>query len=119
MKNVYKSKFENSFAQTLKQLNLPVSYEPDKISYTLQCTYTPDFKIADNVYVETKGLFDSDDRRKILAVISQHPDIDIILVFQNPNMKINKGSKTTYAKWCEKHNIKWATPNNILSMIDK
>ena len=119
MKNVYKSKFENSFAQTLRQLNLPVSYEPDKISYQLQCTYTPDFKIADNVYVETKGIFDSDDRRKILAVINQHPDIDIILVFQNPNMKINKGSKTTYAKWCEKHNIKWSTPNNILSMIDK
>lgn len=36
-------------------------------------------------------------------VIEQHPDKDIRFVFQNPNAKIAKGSKTTYADWCAKH----------------
>ena len=35
-------------------------------------------------------------------VIEQHPDKDIRFVFQNPNTKIAKGSKTTYAIWCQK-----------------
>jgi hypothetical protein len=29
-------------------------------------------------------------------------------VFQNANAKIYKGSKTTYAKWAEDHDFKWA-----------
>ncbi len=30
------------------------------------------------------------------------------MVFQNPNGKIRKGSKTTYANFCDKHEILWA-----------
>ena len=30
------------------------------------------------------------------------------MVFYNANQKIKKGSKTSYAMWCDKHNIKWA-----------
>lgn len=107
--NQYKSKFEQKFAQKLQQLNLPVKYEPDTITYTLTNTYKPDWKISDNVYIETKGLWEPSDRRKILAVINQNPSITIIMCFQNPNIPINKGSKTTYAKFCDKHGIKWMT----------
>ena len=30
------------------------------------------------------------------------------MVFQNPKAKISKGSKTTYASYCDKHGIQWA-----------
>ena len=30
------------------------------------------------------------------------------MLFYNANQKIKKGSKTSYADWCDKHGIKWA-----------
>lgn len=47
------------------------------------------------------------DRKKMLAVKAAHPDYTITIVFQNPTIPINKGSKTTYSDWCEKHRIAW------------
>ena len=35
------------------------------------------------------------------------------MVFQNPNIKINKGSKTSYADYCDKNNIKWMNYKDI------
>jgi hypothetical protein len=42
-----------------------------------------------------------------LLIKEQHPNLDIRFLFQNANNKIRKGSKTTYAQWCEKNDIKW------------
>lgn len=109
----YKSKFEQKFANTLQRLNQPVRYEQERVTYTLTNHYTPDWKIADNVYIETKGLWDSADRRKILAVIKQNPHITVIMCFQNPNQPINKGSKTTYSKFCDKNKIMWTTLDRV------
>lgn len=36
-----------------------------------------------------------------------NPDITIIFLFQNPDNKLNKKSKVTYALWAEKNNFKW------------
>ena len=44
----------------------------------------------------------------MLLVIAQHPELDIRMVFMRPNNKLNKNSRTTYAQWCDKNNIKWA-----------
>lgn len=98
----FKSKFEAVFAQTYK---LP--YEQDKIKYVIEHTYNPDWTVSDNVFIETKGIFDFEDRRKTLAVKKQHPDIIVALVFQNSKSKIYKKSKTSYAEWCDKHSIIW------------
>ena len=61
-----------------------------------------------SIVIETKGLWKLEDRQKMLLLKEQHPDIDFRMVFYNANQKIKKGSKTTYAMWCERHNIKWA-----------
>lgn len=98
----YKSKLEKQFAATFK---LP--YEKDKIKYTIVHTYNPDWTIADNVYLETKGIWDSADRTKIRTVLNQNPNIIIAMVFQNSKAKIYKGSKSTYADFCDKHLIRW------------
>jgi hypothetical protein len=86
-----------------------VTYEPDRISYTVEHHYTPDFKVKENVYIETKGLFRASDRAKHLHIKEQHPEIKIYFIFQNPNLKLNKVSKTTYAMWAEEHGYEWTT----------
>lgn len=82
------------------------------IAYTTLHMYHPDFKLktrtGKTIYVETKGYWTPRDRSKHLSVVHQNPDIDLRLVFMNANNKLNRKSKTTYAMWCDKHNVKWA-----------
>ena len=40
-------------------------------------------------------------------VKQQHKDLDIRFVFMNARNKIYKGSRTTYADWCNKHDFRW------------
>ena len=61
-----------------------------------------------NSFIESKGLFDNEDRRKHIAIREQHPELDIRFVFSNAQAKLYKGSKTRYSGWCEKHGFKWA-----------
>jgi len=107
----YKSKLESTFAKTF---NLP--YESHKIKYVIDHTYNPDWTVSDNVFIETKGIFDFEDRRKTLAIKQQHPDIIVALVFQNHKAKIYKGSQTTYSEWCDKHSIEWFSSKDLDSI---
>ena len=90
--------------------NFIVEYETEKLPYTVEYVYVPDFIISfkdgRKIYLEAKGYFDTIDRRKLVAVRKQNPDIDIRLVFQ-ANNKIHKASPTRYSDWCEKHNFKY------------
>ena len=72
-------------------------------------TYTPDFYLVESdIYIEAKGHLDKADRVKMALVKQQHKDLDIRFVFMNARNKIYKGSRTTYADWCNKHNFRWA-----------
>ena len=46
--------------------------------------------------------------------MKQYPAIEFRMLFYNANQKSKKGSKTSYADWCDKHNIKWA--NKIIPL---
>ena len=95
-------------ARCAAQIGPEYAYEPIKLTYVLECSYLPDFvDVPNKRIIEAKGLFDAADRRKILAVKAQNPDYSIEIWFQKPSMKISKGSKTSYADWCEKHGIAW------------
>jgi len=109
----FRSGLEKQVAELLKELSVKFEYESTKVPYELQCNYTPDFLLPNGVYLETKGQFTSEDRRKMLAVKKQHPELDIRMVFQAPFNKISKRSKTTYAQWCEKNGIQWAPYHSI------
>ena len=39
-------------------------------------------------------------------ILASNPNIDLRIVFQNPNQKISKGSKTTYESYAIKIGIK-------------
>jgi mRNA-degrading endonuclease YafQ of YafQ-DinJ toxin-antitoxin module len=103
--NRYRSGLERVVAEFLKQNKKNFRYEDLKIEWKdlRYRTYTPDFILDNGIIVETKGLFDNEDRRKHLAVREQHPELDIRLVFSNAKAKLYKGSKTTYAMWCDKN----------------
>jgi hypothetical protein len=64
--------------------------------------------LDNGIFIESKGLFDNEDRRKHQEIRKQHPELDIRLVFSNAQAKLYKGSKTRYSGWCEKHGFKWA-----------
>ena len=105
----YRSVFESRVAQTLPAR---FAYETVRLSYTLQHTYKPDFidEVAKEI-VEAKGEFDSADRTKMLAIKKAYPEYKITIVFQNPNIKIAKDSKTSYSDWAIKHGFEWTTIN--------
>ena len=103
----FHSGFEAKTAHYLTRLGVEFEYESTKIKYMKMATYTPDFILPNGIIVETKGLWTSEDRTKHLLIREQHPELDVRLCFQNARNKIRKGSKTTYAIWCEKKGIKY------------
>ena len=109
----FRSGLEERVADLLVELGISYEYETTKIDYTIEHVYTPDFILPNGVVLETKGFWDPEDRRKIKAVKAQNPDLDLRMVFQSPFNKISKKSKTTYAKWCERHDIPWTSFHNI------
>lgn len=111
VKHGYRSGLEEDLDATLKVRGIDGQYEQHKISYIqpeTHHTYTPDFRLPNGIYIETKGRFVMDDRKKHQLIRQQHPELDIRFIFQNSKNKIRKGSKTTYADWCVKYGFKYA-----------
>jgi hypothetical protein len=106
----FRSNYEKVVCEQLDKQDIPFEYETINLYYEVseQRKYTPDVILPNGIILELKGRFTSNDRKKMLLVISQHPTLDIRMVFQRHTNKLFKGSKTTYSEWCEKHNIKWA-----------
>ena len=105
--NKYRSNFEVDFARNLEQAGTSFEYEADRFEYVISHSYKPDFKLAADIYFETKGLWKAKDRTKLLEVHKQHPHIVIVMCFQNPSLRLSKSSKTTYSKWCNARGILW------------
>lgn len=110
IKHGYRSGLEDKIAAQLKSLSVPVKYEQFKISYEVNetRTYTPDWELPNGIIIESKGRFVAADRKKHLLIQKQHPLLDIRFVFSNSKAKINKGSKTSYADWCNKFGFLYA-----------
>ena len=109
----FRSKLEERVAILLEEIGVTYEYESTRVPYTIQHHYYPDFVLPNYTYLETKGYWDAADRRKILAVKKDNPDIDIRMIFQAPFNTISKRSKTTYAQWCERHGIPWCAFHTI------
>jgi hypothetical protein len=111
IKHGYRSGFEHKVSEQLTEAKVKFEYETTVIPYIkpeTNHTYTIDFTLPNGILVETKGRWVLEDRKKHLLIQKQHPELDIRMVFQNSKGKIRKGSKTTYADFCDKNNIMWA-----------
>lgn len=111
LKYGFRSGLEEKVAEFLASKGVGFSYETMKIPYVKPETkhvYSPDFILDNGIIIETKGRWLLDDRKKHLLIRKQHPHLDIRILFQNANAKIRKGSKTSYADFCDKHGIPYA-----------
>lgn len=120
----FRSGLEAAESSRLERLGVEFEYEPKdkKIRYVKPATnhkYTPDFVLSNGIIVETKGRFLTADRQKHLYIKEQHPDLDIRFVFSRSKTPISKGSKTTYASWCEKHGFLFADAATPLAWLEE
>ena len=111
-KHGYKSGLELSVSEQITEAEYALNYETETLNYTVPETkhkYTPDFvftkRNGEIMYVETKGRWTVADRKKMKHVLTSNPGIDIRMVFQNPNQRISKNSKTTYEAYANKLGI--------------
>lgn len=98
-----RSKLEDRVLGDLRDRGVAYNYEPHTIPYIIPSNYTPDLILPNFVLIEIKGYFLPEDRRKHLLLKNQYPGLDVRFVFANSNKPIRKGSKTTYAHWCQKN----------------
>ena len=108
VKEGYRSGLELDIATFLTEGGYAFEYEPkdNKARYLVPAVYKwylPDFVLPNGIIIESKGRFTSADRKKHLLIKASCPELDIRFVFNNPNTKIGKKSKTSYGMWCEKH----------------
>tara|TARA_X000001382_G_scaffold101953_1_gene76651 strand:- start:8713 stop:9129 length:417 start_codon:yes stop_codon:yes gene_type:complete len=107
----FRSGLEHRVWKNLKQRHVTgCAYETLKVDYVIPATnhtYTPDIILPNGIVIEVKGRLVKADRDKHLLIKEQHPELDIRFLFQSANNKIRKGSKTTYAHWCDKNDILW------------
>lgn len=108
----FRSGLEEKIATDLKKLGVAYKFEDSKLKYIKPSkthTYTPDFFLPkQNIYIETKGMFLTQDRQKMKLIKEQYPDLDIRFIFSNAKARIGKKSQTTYAMWCERYGFLWA-----------
>lgn len=111
----YRSLFERSVASKLTEAGALFVYEPGAVEYTVPAhtrKYTPDFVIHTRtghmIYVETKGHWKPADRLRLKHIRKSNPWLDLRMVFQRARNPIRKGSRTTYADWCDKQEVQWA-----------
>lgn len=121
-----RSKFEQRIAKELKDAGVKFEYEKYSYEYDeplrknrarcLECDgtnlvrtgwYTPDFFLDNGTIIETKGRFTAADRRKMIAIQEEHPDLDIKMLFMRDN-KLHKRSKSSYSDWCMENNYDFA-----------
>jgi len=132
--STFRSKYETEVAANLTSYGFKYEYEATPLKYhdaivkgvCLSCgcktvaqhrTYTPDFALknaaGDTVFfVETKGLFTAENRRTMVNIKAQHPDVDVRMLFMRNN-KLHKSNPKTYGDWCDANGIKWAVGKDI------
>lgn len=100
-----RNRFEKKIEGQLKKANVKFSYETEKIPYIFSGHYIPDFVITTKtgkIYIETKGHFRPEAKRKMVAVKKLNPSLDIRLLFYSKKDK----------------DIKWAQKNGFIYAID-
>jgi len=118
----FRSGLEARIAGHLEELGIKYTFEEEKIRYNRpaqSATYTPDFVLPNGIIIEAKGRFVTKDRQKHLLIRDQSPHFDIRFVFSNPACKIGKGSKTSYADWCDKKGFLYAKEIIPVSWINE
>lgn len=109
---IHRSGYEDRVIADLDSRGVGYGYEPFKLPYTIEASYTPDLELANGIIVECKGYFDYEARRKMLAVKRSHPHLDIRMLFVRDNA-IRKGSDYRYSDWCRSNGFAWSVGESV------
>lgn len=104
----FRSKFEEDVYVNAKRNRKSLKHEPFFIAYVMHGSYLPDYVLPNGIIIEAKGYLDAGCCKKMKAVKSTNPNLDIRFVFQNANGKRNKRAKLRNWEWAEKHGFPWA-----------
>lgn len=99
-----RSGFEVRGAKFLDEKKIEYGYETVKLKYLVpesSHVYTPDFNLENGIVLEYKGRFTPEDRKKMMLIKEQYPELDLRLVFMVDNT-LTKNGKTKYSDWCIK-----------------
>ncbi len=121
LKYGYRSSIELKAIDICKELMIEYTYEEDKIKFVEPAknrTYTPDLKIR-GTFWELKGRWLTQDRLKHKLIKEQHPDVRIVIVFQNSNTKITASSKTSYGDYASKIGVEWVDWKDFKNVLIK
>ncbi len=100
----YRSGFEASLAADLTSRGIKFKYEKERLEYTVEHIYIPDFYLEDmHFVVEAKGYLPPEDRRKLIAIKRANPDLDVRIVFQRDSKLSTGPCPLTHLKWAVKH----------------
>lgn len=113
-----KNKFERRILDQIEGSGRAVQYEGTRIPYILAGHYIPDYIIdtpTGKLYIEAKGYFRPEAKRKMVAVKRQHPELDIRIVFYKS--KSDKKNKQ-YERWAIKIGYKYAFDSIPQSWLD-
>ena len=116
--SIFRSQFEARVARSLRRQEVGYKYEELTLSYTVTRNYKPDFVLENGIVIECKGYLDSADQRKMRAIKTQYPDLDIRMLFMKLDGKV-QGSKMTNMDWCIKYNYQFAQDKIPKSWINE
>ena len=99
-------------------------HHPEKVPYTIEHNYTPDFKHK-NILIEAKGRFmDSTEAAKYVWIREALPDdIELVFLFYRPTQpmprakKRKDGTKRSHAEWAESKGFRWFDEYSIKEIL--
>lgn len=103
--------FEKKVERQLKRQKAKYKYEAERIPYVIAGHYVPDFILftkSGKIYLETKGYFRPEAKRKMVAVKKCNPQLDIRFIFYCKDLKYHPKSLKQSIKWAEKCGFKYA-----------
>jgi Phage endonuclease I len=122
----FRSGLEKGIAEQLDAAGVEYEFEKHKFEYNVPARtskYTPDFKMGTSIFIEAKGAFGrgpgrftgdpAKERKKMVLMKEQHPELDMRIVFQRASAKIYPKSPTTNAAWAEANGYLWADKGQI------
>jgi hypothetical protein len=107
----WRSGLEEAIAAQLDNSGVRYLYEQVAVPFIQpaeQRKYTPDFILPNGIVVESKGQFDTADRKKHRLVKISQPGLDIRFVFSRSSTRISKQSSTTYGAWATHQGLRYA-----------
>ena len=120
------SKWEGKLRDTVLK---DAEYHPEKIPYTIEHKYEPDFMIGkfseSVIFIEAKGRFrDSAEASKYKWVReSLNNNEELVFLFHTPHKPMphakarKDGTKQTHAEWAERNGFRWFDEETIKEIL--